>query len=421
MTDQKPKASLTTESGEHHRLSPSDAEGWMTCPGKPRMEERFPDETSEFSSEGTAAHSVRERCLREGKDVQDFVGEWVCADGLYFEVTQEWVTWLQPGIDRIREFKGEWVFEHRVSMDPWIEGGFGTLDAGCITDDLIILDDLKFGRGVAVEAEQNKQLMIYALGFWMNYARHRTQARNFLLRIDQPRVTGGGSEWYVTLEELLVFAEKVAAAAVATLDPDAPLVPSVKGCLFCRAARNAACPALDQFVLDLLGLTHDDLDAPRTKEPELMKHEALSPERRSYLLEHSKMISSWIANLHAAALGDALRGFPVPGFKAVSTQGDRAWADAEQAEEFFKGKLPLKDIYVQKLKSPAQMEKVAGTRTWAKAESLIVRPEGKPALVPETDKRPAIIPVIDLLDELDELDDDLLGIESQVEELDELI
>lgn len=424
MTDQKHNPSLITESGEHHRLSPSDAEGWMTCPGKPRMEERFPDETSEFSSEGTAAHSVRERCLVESRDVQDFVGDLICADGLNFEVTQEWVTWLQPGIDRIRESNGDWVFEHRVSMDPWIEGGFGTLDAGGITDDLITLDDLKFGRGVAVDAEQNKQLMIYALGFWMNYARHRTKARRFLLRIDQPRVSGGGSEWYVTLDELLVFAEKVAAAALATMDPEAALVPSPKGCMFCRASRNSACPALDAFVLDLLGLTPEDLDAVRIKEPELMNPEALNPERRSYLLTHSKMISSWVSNLHAAALGDALRGFPVPGFKAVSTQGDRAWADDAQAEEFFKGKLPAKDIYVQKLKSPAQMEKVSGTRTWAKASELIVRPEGKPALVPESDKRQALIPVIDMLDDLDDEDDehaDLLGFEDDVEFFDELI
>lgn len=424
MTEHHPSSlsQLAKASAEHHRLSPSDAEGWMVCHGKPRMEERFPDETSEFSSEGTAAHTVRERCLKEGRNVEEFVGEYIQADGLFFEVTPEWVTWLQPGIDRIREAKGDWVFEFRVEMDPWIDGGFGTLDAGGITDDLITLDDLKFGRGVSVDAVRNKQLMIYALGFWMNYARHKTKAKRFLLRIDQPRVTGGGSEWYVTLDELLVFAEEVAAAAIATLDPNAPLRPSLKGCMFCRAARNAACYALDQFILDLLGMTLDDLDAARTKEPTLIEYETLSPERRSYLLEHSKMVSSWLANLHAAALGDALRGFPVPGFKAVATLGDRAWEDPAKAEEFWKSKMPAKDIFNMKLKSPAQLEKIAGTRTWAKAESLIVRPEGKPALVPLSDKREALIPLIDLLDELDDQDEDLIAAEApEVEELDELI
>lgn len=388
------------------------------------MEDRFPeDNSSEFSSEGTAAHTVRERCLTTGKNVEEFVGEWIEADELFFEVTPEWVDWLQPGIDRIREAKAEWVFEHRVEMDPWIPEGFGTLDAGGISDDLIFVDDLKFGRGVVVDAERNKQMMIYAIGFWMNYARHKTQAKRFLLRIDQPRVLGGGSEWYVTLDELLVFAEEVAAAAIATLDPNAPLVPSVKGCQFCRAASNAACYALDQFVLDLMGLTLTDLDAMRTKEPHLIEYDQIEPERRSYVLQHASMIRKWLSTFHEAALDDAVKGAPVPGFKAVATLGDRSWVNDESAEDWWKSKMPAKDIYTQKLKSPAQMETAAGTRNWAKAQHLIHRPEGKPALVPESDKRDALIPLLDLLSDLDDQDDLLAANENPTveDDFDDLI
>jgi hypothetical protein len=394
----------------------------MVCAGKPRMEERFPNESSEFSSEGTAMHSVREMCLTTGRDVQEFVGELIGADELFFEVTDEWVTWLQPGIDRIREAKGfTWVFEYRTEMGPWIEGGFGTLDAGGISPELIIIDDLKGGRGIRVDAVSNKQLMIYALGFWMNYARHLTKAKKFLLRIDQPRVPGGGSEWEVTLDELLVFAEEVAAAAIATLDPDAPLQPSVKGCQFCRAASNAACYALDQFVLDLLGMNLEDLDAARTKEPKLNEYDKLAPERRSYVLKHAALIRKWLAGFHEAALDDAMRGLPVPGFKPVATQGDRAWVSEEAAEEYWKSKMPAKDIYVQRLKSPTQMETAAGTRNWSKAQDLIHRPEGKPALVPESDKRDALIPLLDLLDDLTDGLDDLAVTETTVDDLDDLI
>ena len=407
---------------EHHRLSPSDADGWMVCAGKPRMEERFPNESSEFSSEGTAAHTVREMCLTTGRDVQEFVGELIEADEIFFEVTQEWVTWLQPGIDRIREAKGfTWTFEYRTEMDPWIPGGFGTLDAGGISPNLIVIDDLKVGRGIPVDAVGNKQLMIYALGFWMNYARHKTKAKNFLLRIDQPRVVGGGTEWEVTLDELLLFAEQVAAAAMATLEPDAPLQPSEKGCRFCRAARNASCYALDQFCLDLMDLNLEHLDALRTKEPELITYDQLTPERRSYVLKHTSLIRSWIANLHSVALDDAIKGLPVPGFKAVATQGDRSWVSEEQAEEFWKGKLTAKEMYSQKLKSPAQMETVAGTRNWTKAQELIHRPDGKAALVPATDKRDALIPLLDLLDDLNDGPDDLAVTETTVEDLDDLI
>lgn len=409
---------------EHARLSPSGAERWMVCHGSPRMEDRFPEETSEFSSEGTAAHTVRETCLNEGLDVVDFVGVKIEADGQEFEVTPDWEGFLQPGIDRIREFKGEWVFEYRVDMEPWIPEGFGTLDAGGISEDLIIIDDLKFGRGVKVEAERNKQLMIYALGFWMNYARHRTDAKRFLLRIDQPRVAGGGSEWEVTLDELLKFAEEVAAAALKTLDPDARLVPSLEGCRFCKAARNAGCYALDQFVLNLLGLTLEDLDNPRSQEPEMIEYDKLDPERRSYVIKHSSMIRSWLNTLNATALSDAQSGGEVPGFKAVATLGDRTWRDEAEAEEFFKGRVPQRDLYTQKLKSPAQMEKVVGTRVWAKAEAMIHRPEGKPALVPESDPRPALIPLNDLLDDLDDdlfgdLDDLLEGFDDEMDQSEE--
>lgn len=412
--------------GLHHRHSPSGAEQWFNCPGSLNKSDGLPDETSEYSSEGTAAHTVREICLNTGKDVQDLVGEWIPADDLFFEVTAEWVHYLQPGIDRIRDAKGiKWVFEFRTEMDPWIPGGFGTLDAGGISKNLIIIDDLKFGRGVIVDAERNKQLMIYALGFWNNYARHHTKARNFLLRIDQPRVAGQGSEWEVTLDELLEFAEELEAAVIRTLDPDAPLNPGPKQCQFCRAGRNIRCEALDEFVLDLLGLTPTDLDKLFKERPELIATDTMNTERRSYVLAHASMISTWINTLKGTALRDAIQGEEVPGFKAVATEGDRAWTSEQQAEEFWRGKMPEKEIFTRKLKSPAQMELIAGTRNWAKAADLIHRPEGSPALVPESDKRPALLPLSDLLDNLDDMDDegldDLIGASNSQPIYDDLI
>lgn len=402
----------------HARLSPSGADRWMTCHGAPRMEDRFPEETSEFAAEGTAMHLIREKALLEGKDVSDFVGDKVSVDGLEFEVTHEWPVWIQPGIDFLREQGGELFVEERVFMDTWVPEQFGTVDSLVIRDDLIIVSDFKGGRGVMVDAVRNKQLMLYALGAWDNIARHKTKTKDFLLVIDQPRVPGKGSEWRTTLDELLKFAEEAAAAAIATQDPDAPLRPTPEGCRFCRASRNSACYALDQFVLGLLGLGLGELDKSRTQEPDMIEYDKLDPERRSYVLAHAGMIRSWLNNLHAGALSDAQTGAPVPGFKAVATLGDRSWADEAEVEEFLKGKIPQRDMYVQKLKSPTQMEKVVGTRTWAKAEELIVRPEGKPALVPESDPRPALIPLNDLLDDLDDDDflDDLLAEETSPED-----
>lgn len=391
---------------DHHRNSPSGADKWFYCSGSLNKEEGLDNVSSEFSSEGTAAHTVRERCLTEGLDVQDLVGEWVTADELQFEVTREWAYFLQPGIDRIREAKGfTWVFEHRVKMDPWIPGGFGTLDAGGISKKQIIIDDLKFGRGVTVEAVRCKQLMIYALGFWQNYARHHTKATSFLLRIDQPRVLGKGSEWEVSLDELLVFAEELAAAVKRTFNPDAPLRPSPKGCQFCLAARHGKCEVLDAFVLELLGLTFDDLDDMQEK-LKMDKPDGIDAERRARVIEHAGMISSWVSSLRSISLQQAILGNPDPGLKAVGTLGDRSWKSEQEAQEFWNGKMPEKDIYTKKLKSPAQMELISGTRNWAKAEALINRPDGPPALVPVTDPRPALLPLANLLDDLSDMDDD---------------
>lgn len=399
----------------HARLGPSGYKRWSTCPGSVSLSKQFPDETSEYAAEGTAAHWVREQCLLTGKDVTDFVGDKVKADGYEFEVQPEWVNWLQPGIDRLREAPGKLYVEQRVSLEAWVEGEFGTVDGLVISDELIIVDDLKFGRGVAVNAERNGQLMIYALGAWENIARHLTDGTEFLLRIDQPRVPGGGSEWRCTLDELLLFAEhEYAPAARATLDPDAPLNPSIDACQFCKAATHFACPALHRFMADLLGFEFDDW-----RNLTLPDIDNLSPEQRSHIVKHSGMIRKWLGQAHEFHLNQALHGGDTPGYKAVATLGDRSWRDEDEAEEFWLGKMPAKDVFTKKLKSPVQMEKISGTRNWAKAQALITRPEGKPALVPEDDPRPALQALADMLEDLDDEFNDLLGVET--DDLEDLI
>lgn len=410
-----PSPEVAADAPAHAPLGCSSADRWMVCAGAPQMEAHFEDETSSFAAEGTCAHAVREQCLTTGKNVEVFVGDKLQADGFEFAVEPYWVGAIQPGIDRVRDEIGLLFVEYRVDLSAWIEGEFGTLDTGLITKDEVILDDFKFGRGVIVDAERNRQMMLYAAGFYENVVRHIENApTRYRLRIDQPRVPGRGSEWVTTLDEILKFAELAASRAVMTRDPDAKLTPSMKGCAFCRAASNVACPAYADFALDLVGLTVNDLDKPRSEAPNMPVPEKLSPERRSYIIEHGKMLTKYINNLHGDALGDAQKGHPVPGFKAVATQGDRAWKDEAQAEEFWSSKMPAKDIFNKKLKSPAQMEIIAGTRNWTKAQELIHRPEGKPALVPESDPRPALIPMTNLLDDLDDdfdLLDDLLGVD----------
>lgn len=421
-----PSPEVPEDAPEHARLGPSAAEGWMTCAGRPQMESHFEDTTSIFAAEGTVAHWIREQCLLNDKPVSDYIGDDFEQDGFIINVEPEWERFLQPSIDWDNQHIGLIFVEYRVDLSAWIPDEFGTLDTAIITKDEIILKDLKFGRGIRVEAFGNKQMRLYAAGLWENLIRHIPGApTKYRLIIDQPRVIGGQSfnnEWVVELEDILKFAEEASLAAEKTNDPDAPLVPSLKGCAFCRAAENVACSAYAEFALDLVGLKITDLDKPFSEAPEMPQPQKLSPERRSYILEHSKMLSKFITNLHGDALTDAQSGKPTPGFKAVATLGDRSWTDEMKAESFWRSKMADKDIFNKKLKSPAQMEKIAGTRNWKKAQELIHRPEGKPALVPENDPRPALEPLADLLDDYDELDD-LLGVEtvSTADDIEDLI
>lgn len=386
--------------GEHARLSPSAAERWWNCPASVRLSDEFEDETSDFAAEGTCAHEIRERCLNKGTDVREYVGEWLEADGFKFQVETDWAHYLQPGIDWIREQKMTWVFELRVDLSTWMPGQFGTLDAGGYNDELIVINDLKFGRGFIVDAERNKQMMIYALGFWDQVARHHTKAKRFLLMIDQPRGqgAGGGSEWEVSLDELLKFGEELVHRARRTEDIDAPAKVTPKGCHFCLVAKNAACPELHNFMLKMsvgLGLYEFDL----TKGFNLITTDRLSPEDRSAIIEHKALFNKWLQGVHDLHLSEAIAGAPTPGFKAVETVGDRDWVDPEEAERFLTEKTSKKDAFNFKLKSPAQAERILGTRNWKKAESMIVRRPGKPALVPVSDARPAIQPIVELFDD----------------------
>lgn len=409
---------------EHSNPSPSGAEGWMTCAARPGMESHFEDTPSEYAAEGDVAHLHRAKCLIEGTQITDYIGDVVEKDGFKITVEPEWERFLQPGIDRVREHTGLLFVEYRVDLSTWVPEMFGSLDTAIITKDEVIIIDLKFGRGVRVQAVGNKQMRLYAAGLWENLIRHIPNApKKYRLIIDQPRVVGGQSvenEWVVDLDDILTFAEEASLAAEKTKDPDAPLVPSLKGCAFCRAAENVSCPAYADFVLDLVGLTIEDLDKPFSEAPEMPQPEKLSPERRSYIVEHSKMMTKFINNLHGDMLTDAQAGKPTPHFKAVATLGDRSWADEEKAEAFWSEKMPAKDIFNKRLKSPAQMEKIAGTRNWKKAQDLIHRPEGKPALVPESDPRPALQPLADLLDDYDDFDD-LIGVDEAVDEMEDLI
>jgi len=397
----------------HSEHAPSGADSWMVCKGYINATRGLPDKATIFAAEGTCAHTIHETCLLLGCDPDIFLGRKMSADGYDFVVEPAWVRALQPGIDRVREFAGKMFVEYRVDTTRWVgldrkgrrQGG--TLDTGIVGKKLVVIKDLKFGAGVPVSPVRNRQMMIYALGFWDNVARHLTNATDFLLIVDQPRCAGGGGEWECTLDELLAFGEEVKEAAEATRDPNAPRTASEKGCKFCPAARTG-CDEYDRFQLDIVSQLFDDLDSDEP--PNLPRK--LTPERRSYVVHHRAMFTKWLEQLHADCLTDALAGDPTPGLKAVmGRKGDRRWLDPAVAEAFLLKRLSADKAFIKKLISAPQAENLLATKDWKLATKLITQDPGKPMLVPDTDERPAITPTADLFDDLDEVGEtsDLLG------------
>lgn len=380
----------------------------MTCPDYPNANEGLPDESSQFSLEGTIAHEISDTCFTLGLDAYDFVGMATKHKDWSFEWTEEDADLLQPGIDWIREQPGTFYGEHRVDLSRWLgPNQFGTLDRGIILPELIISEDLKWGRGVAVSPVRHKQSMLYMLGFWWNIARHVTDATDFLIRIDQPRNSAGGGEWRTTLDELLAFGEEARAAAAATRMPNPPRVASQDGCLWCKRRNQppsepgalSGCKTYDAFNLAMISAEFEDLDG--TDFDELVVPNDLTADRRAFLLRHRSMFDKWLDGIHSDTLRDAMEGKPAGGLKAVAgKQGRRVFRDKPAAQ---KALIPLLGdrSFTKVLITPTQAGKTISSEDYNRLIApLVDRAPPKPILVPVEDERPALLTA----DEFEDLD-----------------
>ena len=367
----------------HAQLSPSSAVRWMTCPGSVRMCEGIPDTSSDASLEGTMMHTVASHCLSRGTDAAGYVGVTDPETGLILQAEQAQA--VQTYVDTVRDIcettGGKLLVEQRLSIWHMTgeEDAHGTADAVILTMDELIVIDAKFGRGVAVDAEENPQLMMYAAAA---YVEHELayDFKRVRMMIVQPRLNAS-PEWTIPVTELNEFMEEVQFSAELTRQPDAPLVPSAKGCQWCRA--KATCPAITNRIMD-------DFD---TVVPETADERDLAR-----IMANADMIEKWVKAVRAEVERRLLAGEPVPGYKLVQgKKGNRQWADPDAAEETLKGMRVKHDqMYDYKLASPTSIEKLAkagdvGPRQWAKIQDLITQSEGQPSVAPESDKRPALV------------------------------
>lgn len=388
-----------TETKLHALLSPSSAERWMSCLGSTMLTKDLPEVTNDYSDEGTDYHVLAAVCLDEGTDATEYVGHFLESGAI---VTQENAEAVQVYVDAVRAYaeQGTLLVEERVPIGQITgeEGAEGTADAVILrTDHELVVCDLKFGRGVAVSPEQNKQLMLYALGV---LEKHQLvdDFNTVRLVISQPRA-GGTQEWVCAMVELLAFAEEVkriGSQIVKTLHlaattpggrVDLPLTPSEKACRFCKA--KAECPALLAEVERAASVGFDDLEAIPVD---------TTPSRADVIgkaMTQVPLVELWAKAVRAAAETELLAGRFVTGYKLVQgKKGNRTFSDLEKAEEALRRtRLKVEEIFEMTLITPTVAEKRIAKkfpRIWKDLETLIVQKEGVPSVAPESDKRPAL-------------------------------
>ena len=377
----------------HSPIGASSSERWFNCPASVKLSEGIEQKTSEYAEEGTAAHEAGEYCLDNDKDAKDIIG--MVFNG--FEVTEEMAEAVQVYLDFIRmliegkEKSIELNIEKRFSLDYIDKELFGTNDCSIFDFDSgdIHVIDYKHGAGKLVQAENNSQLMYYALGVIKDVP----YINNIYLTIVQPRRADSDGEtirtWKTDAKRLIEFEDqlkdRVEAVKIAS-NADNPYEHTKSGdhCTFCPKQ-----PTCLQLKKDCMALAAQDFDVP-VEEMVLPDPAELSDSQISQVLQSASMVSSWMDSVKSYALDKVKSGRTIEGYKLVEGRANRKWINESAVKEEL-DMLYGEDIYTpRKLKSPAQMEKLTGDKEFI--ARFTEKPSGAINLVPRSDKRKEVLP-----------------------------
>ena len=394
--------------GSHARFAPSSAHRIHDCPASLLLNEQEPDREIFEAAEGTVAHHVAEICARMRRDPEEFLGmtfdsgdldadydeEQHSSKGFAITVDDEMVQGVGEYLDRIMNLPGDHYVETRVNISPWcpIPDQFGTCDHAAATHKKLIITDLKYGR-VQVDAPQNKQLVMYALGFINEYD-WLYDFDEVIIRIAQPRLDHF-DVWITSKAELLAIGEKIKQRFALALEPNPPFGPSEKACRFCKV--NYKCKANHDFLYHERIMLLDDDD--EFVEPDLA------------LMDDAELAALWLRKgmyeARMRAVEDYLHkrvadGEFVPGLKTVAGRSSRYFTSQIDAEMLLaEAGVPESKMYSKpEFVSPAMAEKLVRGEAKKKLQDFIKSKPGKPCLVSSDDKRKDLtVQSLELLDD----------------------
>ena len=360
---------------DHALLSASSSHRWLHCNPSARLEREFADRETSAAAEGTAAHALAEHKLkrrlklRSERPVSPFDTEEmeICTDD-YADFVMEQVTKEQR-----RDPDTQVFIEQRLDFSCYVPEGFGTGDCLIVSKGRLHIIDLKYGMGLLVDSEENPQMKLYALAALTQYE-EQYQIKKVKLTIFQPR-RENVSTWETPVAKLKKWATKdLVPKAQRAFKGEGEYCPG-EWCIFCKAAVKCRARAEDKL---------------RLAQSEFKMPPLLTDAEIEDVLAKLPDIKKWADEIQEYALAKALAGKEWAGFKLVEGRSVRKFTD-ERAVVKAANAAGYHDIYKQTLISLTEMEKLMGKAEFSKVlGALVTKPQGKPTLVPDTDKRQAI-------------------------------
>ncbi|MDY7579377.1 DUF2800 domain-containing protein [Herbaspirillum sp. RTI4] len=434
----------------HAFLSPSGAPAWLRCHAKVWREKGLPDDSSEFADEGIAAHFLRDVCLTDGFDTKHFLGRWIAVTPIggtwmttaghsaapNFQADADMCREVQKSIDVIRSLTkgGQLHPEQKLSISfiTGEEDATGTADTVIEQPKELIVDDLKYGMGVPVYAEDNEQLLIYGAAALEEFD-VLGEIEELTMRISQPRINND-SEWTLPVAEVRrrIIDIRAVADKIMAGPEGLEATPGEKQCRWCKV--KATCEENRNFILgtvadDFVDLNKGEMavsaqDAERiiaqaygvkpgavsvtgsaiVCKPSILPQLEAAEERivasddqhLATCMDALDMIESWCKSVRAETERRLLLGeFSDARYKLVEgKRGSRSWIDVAEAEAAMKAmRLKVDQMYDLKVISPTSAEKLLAAdnpRKWKKLQDQITQTQGKPSVAPASDKRPAM-------------------------------